>query len=251
MRELPLLEDCRPAELPLAVQAWIDPEQELPFGVSLYRSYKPAPAIFHGLAAAGLAGFGLLMLATMGMRLMMGSLTMGHGVVFVVSVALSLLAAMLMSWRAVRAFRLRQAHKQGRIRTGYFVSEAAFLDFDGARAWLVPHRLVQQVRNRPTPHMGGAEHALIYRRGEETVRRPIEGVSLLPSGLNAWHTRRSLPSGVGWQRGTHRAAAAPQTPMSADVDVRAEAQRLRAQAEARAETRAASPSTRPPPLDPE
>lgn len=251
MRELPLLEDCLPADLPLSVQAWIDPAQELPHGVSFYHSHQPPSPLLNGLAAAGLGGFGLLMLATMVMRLWMGTLTVGHGVVFGVSVPLFLLAAVFMSWRAVRAFRLRQVRKQGRLCTGYFVSESAFLDFDGTRAWLVPHRLVLRVRNRPRPSQGGAEHALIYRRGEETVRRRLEGVSLLPSGLNAWHTRRSLPSGVGWQRGTCRAAAAPQTPLLADVDVRAEAQRLREQAEARAETRAASPSTRPPPLAPE
>lgn len=252
MSELPLLEGCPPEDLPPTVRVWIDPHQALPFNVSHYRAHRPVPAIFHGLAAAGLAGVGLLMWVTMGIRLVMGSLTMGHGVVFLVFAPLFTLAAGFMSWRAVRAFRLRQAHRQDRIRTGYFVSETAFLDFDGSRAWLVPRRLVQQVRNRSTPHRGGSEHALLYRRDEQIVHRPLAGDFSLPRDLEFWHSQHQLPSGVGWKQGTRSSpVAAAQAFVPADEDMHAAAQRLRDQAVARAEAQIASESPRPPPLDSE
>ena len=204
MSELPLLEGCAPADLPQEIQAWIEPGQALPPAVSYYRSYVPLPALLHGATAVGLGGFGVLMLGSMAMRLVAGNLTAGHAGVFLVASPLFFLAALAMLFRARRAHRIRRDHRQGRIRTGYFASKAAFLDFDGSRAWLVPHRFVQKVRIRRNPGRGGAEHALLYRRGEETVSRRLEGTVLLPQGLNAWHKRQSLPSGHGWEWGAPR-----------------------------------------------
>ena len=211
MNDLSLLEGRLPDDLPPAIRDWISPDKPLPFGVSHYPSYEPNPAFLHRMAALGLGGFGIFMMASFASQMMAGDLSTGHSVVVLIAVPAFLAAATFFWRKGNRAASHRRAFEQGLIRTGYFVDESTFLDFDGSRVWLVPHDLVQSIYVHRGAGGDGTMRAIVYQRGEETVRRRLEGINLLTRGLTSWHKHRRTPSGMGWRCGAPTGLASAPT----------------------------------------
>ena len=145
MKEIPLIEDQRPQELPLEIQTWLDPLIPLPQDVQYKRDHIPMHYFFDSLVVLVLFGIGLLFFTTMIIRLISNSMTIGHLIVFLISIHVFWGATLWFIFIAIRNHRLRKAHQQESTRAGYLWNDDIFLSFDGQKVWLIPKKIIISV----------------------------------------------------------------------------------------------------------